>query len=58
MSVGHQKKFLETLLEEMDSKKIKEYRRAKADKQHHNFTMSRRSVRKGLRDYLNTQDLS
>ena len=58
MSVGQQKQFLETLLEEMDSKKIKAYRRAKADKQHHNFTMSRRSVRKGLRDYLKTQDLS
>ena len=58
MSVEQQKQFLTTLLDEMDSKKIKAYRRAKADKQHHNFTMSRRSVRKGLRDYLKTQNLS
>ena len=58
MSVAQQKRFLTTLLDEMDSKKIEAYRRAKADKQEHNFTMSRRSVRKGLRDYLKTQNLS
>ena len=58
MSVEQQKQFLTTLLDEMDSKKIEAYRRAKADKQEHNFTMSRRSVRKGLRDYLKTQNLS
>ena len=58
MSVAQQKKFLNTLLEEMDSKNIEAYRRAKADKQEHNFTMSRRSVRKGLRDYLKAQGLS
>ena len=58
MSAKQQKQFLETLLEEMDSKNVEGYRRATADKQHHNFTMSRGSVRKGIRDYLKTQGLS
>jgi len=52
MSQADQRKFLQTLIDELDSTKVEAYRRAKADKQHHNFTMSRGSVRKGLRDYL------
>ena len=52
MSVRSQKKFLETLLREIESQDVEAYRRAIADKQHHTFSLSRRAVRKGMRDYL------
>jgi len=52
MSAQSQKKFLKTLLSEIEAKDVEAYRRATADKQHHNFTLSRRAIRKGIKDYL------
>tara|TARA_Y100000593_G_C4311746_1_gene338765 strand:- start:1762 stop:3057 length:1296 start_codon:yes stop_codon:yes gene_type:complete len=47
-----QQRFLEKLIDEVGGPKIEAYRRATADRQHHNFTLTRRGVRKGMRDYL------
>lgn len=52
MSAQSQKKFLKTLLSEIEAKDVEAYRRGIADKQHHNFTLSRRAIRKGIKDYL------
>jgi len=53
MSKQSQQKFLQKLLDDLESHNVEAYRRATADKQHHNFTLTRRAIRKGMRDYLN-----
>ena len=52
MSRQSQIKLLTKLRDEIDAEKVKEYRRSTADKQTHIFKVSRRSIRKGIRDYL------
>jgi len=56
MSNTSQKKFLTTILNGLGEKNVEAYRRQTADKQHHNFTLTRRAVRKGMKDYLTTSD--
>lgn len=53
MSRESQKRLLNTLLDELESSKVKAYRRATADKQTHNFKLTRRAVIKGMKDYIN-----
>ena len=52
MSRAGQTRLLSKLLDEIDSENIEAYRRSTADKQTHIFKVSRRSIRKGIRDYL------
>lgn len=52
MSKASQIRFLEKLIDEVSSSKVKEFRRAYADKQESNLFINRRTLRKGFRLYL------
>lgn len=52
MSASGQKRLLLKILGELESRNIEEYRRSTADIQKHNFIVTRRGIRKGIRLYL------
>ena len=52
MSAEGQQRLLNKVLGELESRNIKEYRRSVADVQKHNFIVTRRGIRKGIRQYL------
>ena len=52
MSKASQIRFLEKLIDEVSSSKVKEFRRAYADKQESNLFINRGVLRKGFRLYL------
>lgn len=52
MSAEGQKRLLNKVLGELESKNIEAYRRSTADVQKHNFIVTRRGIRKGIRQYL------
>lgn len=52
MSADGQKRLLNKLLGELESKNVEAYRRSTADTKKHNFIVTRRGIRKGIRHYL------
>lgn len=52
MSAEGQKRLLNKVLGELESRNIEAYRRSTADVQKHSFIVTRRGIRKGIRQYL------
>ena len=57
MSKASQIRFLEKLIDEVSSSKVKEFRRAYADKQEGNLFINRGVLRKGFRLYLSKEGM-